>query len=572
MRQRITGKNTAGSSLALRRRTRGRHGNDAADLAVLRARIARLQRQVKTETAVIERILPTSPDAMAGPAAHRHAPHHMPPVRKPQGSATRWSALAALVVIIAGAGGGIWLAGPRPQPGLPGWLNDLLKPAAQKAATGTLDDEAASSLTTAQTMNNGEAAPSAAVNEPIDKPAPADVASLTSPPVSAPAAEPLKPAAPPAPPLSAETPDRDPPYPLAADSAPAAAPPAAETASAASVPSAPAGPSAAPADPLDALRKAADGGDADAMHDLAVVYASGQGAPQDLVQAASWFGRAAEAGSVNAQYNYAVMLQRGIGTAADPQQAVDWYRKAAEAGHPQARFNLALAYLEGNGTARDSGQAEHWLEAAFEAGVPQAASALGDLYANGNLGRADTQRAMSWYRRASDLGDAKAGVALAALERAAAQKPAAPPASDTEPPRTASIQPAQEPAPPVPQPAPERAEGADKVDEKAEPPRPVETAAAKQNRPVAAANRYDPRLTEPPTGDFAPALRSEIAEIQRLLNALDFDAGQADGIAGERTVQAIRDFQNAAGLDADGRPTRALLEELRQLKPLSIAG
>ncbi|WP_445680940.1 peptidoglycan-binding protein [Radicibacter daui] len=562
MRQRITGKNTAGSSLALRRRTRGRHGNDEAGIAVLRARLARLQRQVKAETTAIERLAP-APQLATGPAAHRHAAALPPTQVKSSGRPSRWPALAALVVIVAGAGGGIWLAGPQPTPALPGWVSELLKPAADKSEAAAPTGAPPSVTAAAETDTTAPALPVDPTPAPAT-PAATDVATLTPPPP----AEPAQPApSPAAAPVSAETPDRDPPRPVVNDTPPApVASPAVQPA--VPTPAAEAVASTEPADPLAALRKAAEGGDGDAMHDLAVVYASGQGAPQDLVQAASWFGRAAEAGSVNAQYNYAVMLQRGIGTAASPQQAVEWYRKAAEAGHPQARFNLALAYLEGNGTPRDSGQAEHWLEAAFEAGVPQAAAALGDLYANGSLGRADTQRAMSWYRRASDLGDAQASLALAALERAAAQ-----PAPATEPVvETASAQQAAETVPPAPQPAPERVDEARKDDTKAETARPVQTAAARQNRPVAAINPHDPRLTEPPTGDFAPALRSEIAEIQKLLNELDFDAGQADGIAGERTVQAIRDFQNAAGLDADGRPTRALLEELRQLKPISIAG
>lgn len=532
----------------------------------MRARLARLQRQVKAEAAAIERLAPT-PQAVTSPAAHRHAAPIAPAPRnssgKSSGKPSRWPALAALVVIVSGAGGGIWLAGPQPTPELPGWVSELLRPGEHRSEQAAPAGDAAPETAVAET---DEAAPTRPADPaPVaSAPATTDTASLTPPP-----AEPTQAvASAPSSPLSAETPDRDPPRPLASDDAPAptAAPlaqPAEPTPASAAVAS------AEPADPLAALRKAAEGGDGDAMHDLAVVYASGQGAPQDLVQAVSWFGRAAEAGSVNAEYNYAVMLQRGIGTAANPPQAVEWYRKAAEAGHPQARFNLALAYLEGNGTPRDSGQAEHWLEAAFEAGVPQAAAALGDLYANGSLGRTDTERAMNWYRRASDLGDAQAGLALAALERAAAQ-PA--PAAAEPATQTASAQPAQEAAPPAPQPAPERAGDARKDDTKAEPAQPVQTAAARQNRPVAAVNPHDPRLTEPPTGDFAPALRSEIAEIQRLLNELDFDAGQADGIAGERTVQAIRDFQNAAGLDADGRPTRALLEELRQIKPISIAG
>lgn len=41
-------------------------------------------------------------------------------------------------------------------------------------------------------------------------------------------------------------------------------------------------------------------------------------------------------------------------------------------------------------------------------------------------------------------------------------------------------------------------------------------------------------------------------DIQRRLLALDYDPGQADGIPGRRTIAAVRAFQTAQGLVADG--------------------
>ena len=54
-----------------------------------------------------------------------------------------------------------------------------------------------------------------------------------------------------------------------------------------------------------------------------------------------------------------------------------------------------------------------------------------------------------------------------------------------------------------------------------------------------------------------------VKEIQILLTRLNFDPGPADGIPGERTVNAIREFQLAAGLDVDGQPTVELLAHMR---------
>ncbi|HEX6312158.1 MAG TPA: peptidoglycan-binding protein, partial [Acidimicrobiia bacterium] len=50
-----------------------------------------------------------------------------------------------------------------------------------------------------------------------------------------------------------------------------------------------------------------------------------------------------------------------------------------------------------------------------------------------------------------------------------------------------------------------------------------------------------------------PMLRGDdVAELQRRLNALGFDAGREDGILGDRTASALTEFQRNTGLAADG--------------------
>lgn len=71
-----------------------------------------------------------------------------------------------------------------------------------------------------------------------------------------------------------------------------------------------------------------------------------------------------------------------------------------------------------------------------------------------------------------------------------------------------------------------------------------------------------------PTDD--PGLsRAERREVQERLIALGYDIGNADGIIGSRTREAIKAFQAAAGLPADGRAGGKLLAALRtqQKKP-----
>ncbi len=57
--------------------------------------------------------------------------------------------------------------------------------------------------------------------------------------------------------------------------------------------------------------------------------------------------------------------------------------------------------------------------------------------------------------------------------------------------------------------------------------------------------------------------RQERVELQTLLNQLGFSSGNADGIIGVNSRQAVRHFQQAQGLPADGYPNEALLEKVR---------
>ncbi len=55
-----------------------------------------------------------------------------------------------------------------------------------------------------------------------------------------------------------------------------------------------------------------------------------------------------------------------------------------------------------------------------------------------------------------------------------------------------------------------------------------------------------------------------VRAVQRQLARIGFDPGRSDGRLGARTTQAIKDYQHARDLRADGRPTRELLVRLKQ--------
>ena len=79
---------------------------------------------------------------------------------------------------------------------------------------------------------------------------------------------------------------------------------------------------------------------AEAMFNLGVMYATGQGVAQDYQEALRWYRKSAEAGNANAMTNLGVMYKDGLGVAQDDQEALRWYRKAASLGSDAAKKRL----------------------------------------------------------------------------------------------------------------------------------------------------------------------------------------------------------------------------------------
>jgi peptidoglycan hydrolase-like protein with peptidoglycan-binding domain len=80
-----------------------------------------------------------------------------------------------------------------------------------------------------------------------------------------------------------------------------------------------------------------------------------------------------------------------------------------------------------------------------------------------------------------------------------------------------------------------------------------------------AANR---QAQQQPVGVTAPV---DIAELQRLLNAIGLNTGAPDGKPGARTQEMVKAFQLIAGEPPTGEATGSLLESLRQARPSAQA-
>ncbi|QLP96273.1 MAG: sel1 repeat family protein [Rhodoblastus sp.] len=83
-------------------------------------------------------------------------------------------------------------------------------------------------------------------------------------------------------------------------------------------------------------QRAADAGNARAMHNLAVLTAEGAGDKPDYAAAAQLFGKAAEFGVRDSQYNLAILYARGLGVEQNLALSYAWFATAARQGDEDA--------------------------------------------------------------------------------------------------------------------------------------------------------------------------------------------------------------------------------------------
>jgi len=109
---------------------------------------------------------------------------------------------------------------------------------------------------------------------------------------------------------------------------------------------------------LDYHQKAAALGNADAMFELYIYYATGIGTEIDSETALDWNVKAANAGSDRACYNQGAFYATGNGVPQDMEKAVQWYEKASKLGNVRATETLGLMYRYGDGVEQDVAKAD----------------------------------------------------------------------------------------------------------------------------------------------------------------------------------------------------------------------
>ncbi|QNP42235.1 2OG-Fe(II) oxygenase [Lysobacter terrestris] len=147
------------------------------------------------------------------------------------------------------------------------------------------------------------------------------------------------------------------------------------------------------------LRHHAEGGSADALHQLAAALV----ARHQHEEALALHRRAADAGHERSQVEYARMLMYGIATAADPQLAAQWLLRAEAAGNPVASYLLVVLAL-GDGGVHDA-RFNQRLLAAVQANYPPAVRAAA-IHFGRKASAADQVRCLQLLERGAGLGDA----------------------------------------------------------------------------------------------------------------------------------------------------------------------
>lgn len=134
---------------------------------------------------------------------------------------------------------------------------------------------------------------------------------------------------------------------------------------------------------LEEFLPLASAGDVTVQNQVAAMYYTGQGVPQDFVKASEWFRKAAMAGSPDAQYCLGKLYYHGQGVPQNLNDAAKWLTEAGLAGKGGAQYLLATLYLYGKGVSPNPVKAYFWaIRAAMAPDLPaedkDGASALRD--------------------------------------------------------------------------------------------------------------------------------------------------------------------------------------------------
>lgn len=112
--------------------------------------------------------------------------------------------------------------------------------------------------------------------------------------------------------------------------------------------------------------RAANQNDAEAQHQLGMMYLNAKGTRQDFNLAYVWLRKSAKKGHAKAQNALAYIYETGMVAHKSMQNALKWYQKSAQQGYSHAQFNLGILYWQGKGIEKNLLKAYKWLSRAAE--------------------------------------------------------------------------------------------------------------------------------------------------------------------------------------------------------------
>jgi TPR repeat protein len=146
---------------------------------------------------------------------------------------------------------------------------------------------------------------------------------------------------------------------------------------------------------------------------LGIAAQYGYGTERDYAAAADWYERASVAGDVDAVFRRAEMIEQGRGIDPDPERALELLKSAASLGSIDANRRLGQKFWRGEGVRQHPIRAIAYLTPAANAGDRESMALIAHILLSGYGVTRDATGAVGWYFRAYQAGDADAGLALA---------------------------------------------------------------------------------------------------------------------------------------------------------------
>jgi TPR repeat protein len=166
---------------------------------------------------------------------------------------------------------------------------------------------------------------------------------------------------------------------------------------------------------------AADLGLVEAQFNIGLMFYNGHGVQQSYSEALKWYSLAADQGLEEAQYNIGCMFDKGYGVKQDYKEALKWYLLAAnEDGESIVRaraiFNVGVFHRDGLGIPQNYNEAAKWTIKAAEMGYDEAQFNLGLMYLYGEGLPENINLAIRWWKFAAEQGNSNAKTNLAVFK------------------------------------------------------------------------------------------------------------------------------------------------------------